>query len=139
MQKNRYRKFVMLAVIAAMLMQIIGGALYVGAEGEESVGNVTNNLTDLNIKVLQDDNEILEGGTITSAKPIRVEISFGVPVEGDDPEPSAPVRKGDTVKFDLSSAFKLLSGDTIELKMGEVLVGHASFTTDPDTNMVTEV
>jgi hypothetical protein len=45
--------------------------------------------------------------------------------------------KGDTVKFVLSSAFTLLSGDTIELKMGTLLVGHASFTTDPDTNMVT--
>src|SRR5690554_8056490 len=44
MQKNRYRKFVMLAVIAAMLMQIIGGALYVGAEGDETGGKHLGNI-----------------------------------------------------------------------------------------------
>lgn len=93
-------------------------------------------LTDLMATITQDGVEIPEGGSITSTKPIRVEISFGIPVAGDDPTPSETVQKGDTVKFELSSAFTLLSGDTIELKMGEVTVGHASFTTDPDTNMV---
>lgn len=137
MKTKKYRKFIMFAVVVAMLMQIIGGALYVGAEGDETGRDVTNNLTDLNIKVLQDGTEIPEGGNITSTKPIRVEISFGVPVAGDDPTPSDPVQKGDTVTFDLSSAFKLLSGNTIELKMGTLLVGHATFTTDPITNMVT--
>ena len=97
----------------------------------------TSVLTDLTATVTQDGAAIPEGGTITSTKPIRVELSFGVPVEGDDPTPPAPVHKGDTVKFDLSSAFTLLSGDTIELKMGTLLVGHAAFTTDPDTKMVT--
>lgn len=94
-------------------------------------------LTDLTATVTQDGATIPEGGSITSTKPIRVEISFGVPVEGDDPTPANPVQKGDTVTFDLSSAFTLLSGDTIELKMGTLLVGHATFTTEPITNMVT--
>lgn len=94
-------------------------------------------LIDLKATITQDGVEIPDGGTITSTKPIRVEISFGVPVIGDDPTPSNPVQKGDTVKFDLSSAFTVLSGDTIELKMETLLVGHASFITDPDTKMVT--
>jgi len=94
-------------------------------------------LMDLTATVTQNGVPIPEGGTITSTEPIRVEISFGVPVEGDDPTPANPVHKGDTVTFDLSSAFTLLSGDTIELKMGTLPVGHAAFTTDPDTKMVT--
>jgi ribosomal protein L2 len=94
-------------------------------------------LTDLTATITQDGAAIPEGGSITSTKPIRVEISFGVPVSGDDPTPTDPVQKGDTVTFNLSSAFTLLSGDTIELKMGTLLVGHATFTTDPITNMVT--
>lgn len=94
-------------------------------------------LTDLTATITQDGSAILEGGSITSTKPIRVGISFGVPVSGDNPTPADPVQKGDTVTFDLSSAFTLLSGDTIELKMGTLLVGHATFTTDPITNMVT--
>lgn len=97
----------------------------------------TTALTDLKATVTQDGAAIPEGSTLTSSKNIRVEISFGVPVEGDDPTPANPVQKGDTVKFDLSSAFTLLSGDTIELKKGSLLVAHATFTTDPHTNMVT--
>jgi len=96
-------------------------------------------LTDLKATITQDGVTIPEGGSITSTKPIRVEISFGVPVIGDDPTPSHPVQKGDTVRFELSDAFTVLSGDTIELKMGTLLVGHASFITDPDTNMVTAI
>lgn len=97
----------------------------------------TGVLTNLTATITQDGAAIPEGGSITSTKPIRVEISFDVPVEGDEPTPSAPVHKGDTVTFDLSNAFTLLSGNTIELKMGTLLVGHATFTTDPITNMVT--
>lgn len=94
-------------------------------------------LIDLKATITQGGVEIPEGGSITSTKQIRVEISFGVPVEGDDPTPPVTVKQGDTVSFELSSAFTVLSGDTIELKMGEVKVGTAYFTTDPDTNMVT--
>ena len=94
-------------------------------------------LTDLMVTITQDGVEIPEGGSITSTKPIRVEISFGIPVVGDDPTPANPVQQGDTVTFNLTSAFKLLSSDTIDLKMGTLLVAHATFTTDPITKMVT--
>jgi uncharacterized repeat protein (TIGR01451 family) len=97
----------------------------------------TSVITNFTATVKQDGNPIDEGGTITSAKPIRVDIAFGVPVEGDDPTPAVSVHRGDTVKFNLSSAFKVLSGGPIELKMGALPVGHATFTTDPDTKMVT--
>lgn len=98
-------------------------------------------LTDLMVRITQDGVEIPEGGSITSTKPICVEISFRVPVEGDEDEltPLGTVKKGDTVRFELSDAFTLLSGDTIELKMGDVKVGTASFITDPDTKMVTAI
>jgi uncharacterized repeat protein (TIGR01451 family) len=96
----------------------------------------TTVLTNFMATVKQDGNPIDEGGTLTSTKPIRVDVSFGVPVEGDDPTPTAPVRKGDMVKFDLSTAFEVTTGSSIELKMGSLLVGHATITTDPDTMMV---
>lgn len=93
-------------------------------------------LTNITAKVTQDGSTIPEGGTVTSTKPIRVDISFGVPVRGDDPTPTTPVQKGDMVTIDLSSAFTVVSSVPIELKMGSILVGHAIFSTDPDTKMV---
>jgi pilin isopeptide linkage protein/uncharacterized repeat protein (TIGR01451 family) len=94
-------------------------------------------LTNLSATVTQDGVSIPDDGTITSTMPIRVEISFGVPVEGDDPTPSTPVQQGDTVTFELSDAFTVPTGASIELKMGTLLVGHATFATDPVTSMVT--
>lgn len=96
----------------------------------------TSVLTDFAAEVTQDGTTIPEGNTITSTKPIHVDISFGVPVVGDDPAPTVPVRKGDTVKFELSNAFKLLSRDSMDLKMESLLVGHVTFVTDPNTKMV---
>lgn len=98
-------------------------------------------LSNLVATVTQNDIEIAENGTIDSTEPIRVEISFGIPVLGDfdDPVPvdAQYVRKGDTVTLQLSDAFTLLSSNTIELNMGAVKVGTASFATDPVTKMVT--
>ncbi len=98
-------------------------------------------LKDLVASVTQDGTTIIEGGTIDSTKPIRVQISFGIPVLGDFDEPvpvdAEYVRKGDTVTLQLSDAFTLLSSNSIELNMGTIKVGTASFATDPVTNMVT--
>jgi len=96
-----------------------------------------NVLKNLSATITQDGVTIPEDGTISSTTPIRVEISFGVPVEGDDPTPSTPVQQGDTVTFELSDAFTVLTGASIELKMGLLIVGHATFATDPVTDMVT--
>lgn len=119
---------------AMALLMLINVFLPLGAVYASELG--TSALTDFTAKIMQDGTEIGEGDTITSTKPIRVEISFGVPVEGDDPTPDNPVRQGDTVSFALSSAFTLVSSDTIELKMGSLLVGHATFATDSDTGEV---
>jgi len=98
-------------------------------------------LSNLVATVTQNDIEIAENGTIDSTEPIRVEISFGIPVLGDfdDPVPvdAQYVRKGDTVTIQLSDAFTLLSSNSIELSMGAIKVGTASFATDPVTKMVT--
>ena len=98
-------------------------------------------LSNLVATVTQNGIEIAENGTIDSTEPIRVEISFGIPVLGDfdDPVPvdAQYVRKGDTVTLQLSDAFTLLSSNSIELNMGSIKVGTASFATDPVTNMVT--
>ncbi|MBZ4665146.1 SpaA isopeptide-forming pilin-related protein [Mahella sp.] len=128
------RKRQLLMAWTMTLMMIINVFLpSIGAYAADIDASVLTNFT---ATITQDGATIPEGGTITSTKPIRVYISFGVPVEGDDPTPANPVQKGDTVTFDLSDAFKLLPGDTIELKMGTLVVGHAAFTTDPDTNIV---
>lgn len=103
---------------------------------EEEGEDITEDLGELLVVVKQNGNIIPESGTISSTDPITVDISFHLPVEGDDPTPPVTVKKNDTASFDLSDAFKLLSGTSIQLKDGDVLVGNVSFITDPDTNMV---
>ncbi|WMI80005.1 DUF7601 domain-containing protein [Anaerotignum sp. MB30-C6] len=93
-------------------------------------------LTDFTSQVRQSGVEIQEGGTLKNDESISVEISFGVPVLGDEPEPANPVQKGDSISIELSESFKLISSHNIPLKMGDILVGHVNFTTDPSTQMV---
>lgn len=97
-------------------------------------------LKDIVAIVSQDGVVISEGGTIDTSKKIKVQISFGVPVKGDFDEPIPSdtqfIEKGDSVTLQLSNAFTLLSSNIIELNMGTIKVGTASFATDPVTNMV---
>jgi Predicted outer membrane protein len=106
--------------------------------GNVRAGNLDQSvLASLEAVIRQDGAVIPEGGTLASTKPVEVEISFGVPVEGDDPTPANPVRKGDTVTFELSDAFRLVSGNTIVLRQDSILVGHVHLSTDPSSGMVT--
>jgi len=109
----------------------------VSMEGTTGSADVTAYLTDVESLVTQENVEIPENGTLSNTKPIKVKISFGVPVVGDDPTPANPVHKGDTASFALSNAFQLTTTSSIVLKKGEVIVGHVSFSTDPVTKMVT--
>lgn len=88
--------------------------------------------------VSQGGNLVEEGGTLESGEPIYLEVSFGVPVEGDYPTPADPVRKGDHAIINLSNAFSLdesFSGIPLVTGGGD-LVGHATIERDPETGMV---
>lgn len=130
MIKNKRRPLMSWMMTLVMLLNVL---FPLSTAYAASVGN---NLTDFTAKISQNGTEIAEGGTLASGEPITVGISFGVPVLGDDPTPANPVRKGDTATFELSSAFKVISSDSIALKFGSVTVGHVSFSTDSGTNMV---
>ena len=96
----------------------------------------TSILTDVLTKVSQNGAEISSTGTLTSEDPISVEISFGVPVKGDDPTPADFVEQGDTASFALSTSFDVISTDSIPLNMGDIVVGHVKFETDSVTHML---
>lgn len=132
MIKSKRRLLTSWAMALAMLLNVVFPCSIAYAASVEST------LTNLTAAISQNGTEISEGGTLTSSDPISVEISFGVPVEGDrDSTTENSVHKGDTATFELSSAFKIISGGTtIPLMFGTVLVGHVSFSTDPVTNMV---
>jgi hypothetical protein len=70
---------------------------------------------------------------------VDVVIKFRVPVKGDvvPMEPENPVQHGDTVTFELTDQFHLISGTVMELRMGPILIGHVTLGTDPVSKMVT--
>ena len=136
--KDSIRKvFLKLFVIIAISMSIITPVDLIKADDPPSGVDKTNVLTNVEISISQNGIDISEGGTIYSQEPIRVEVSFNVPVFGDNPEPDVYVNKGDTAYFELSDAFSLISGSTIELKTGSIVVAHVSFNTNLSTGMVT--
>ena len=106
MQINRYRRFIMLAVIAALLMQIIGGALYVGAEGEESVGKDLGNIfTAVSLSVKQNGETEFE----PVSDPARIDIDNNTQV---------------SLNFDweLPDELQLAAGDYAEIALPDMFV-----------------
>ncbi len=134
MKKKNRRLLLNLAMVLMMLVNLFPlGLVHAGGTGTDK----TSVLTDIVTAVSQGGAAIAPGGTLTSTEPITVEISFGVPVEGDEPTPANPVRKGDTATFQLSNAFSLASGYVIDLKASDgTPVGHVAIEKDPATEMV---
>jgi hypothetical protein len=96
-------------------------------------------LWELETVIMQEGAAIPEGGILDGTKPVEVVVSFRVPVAADvDPvEPENPIQHGDTVTFELTDQFRLLSGASKNLQMGPIPVGHVELDTDPDTGLVT--
>ncbi len=80
----------------------------------EEGADVSELLTNPAVIVSQGGEPIEAGGTLDSTAPITVELSFGIPVEGDHPTPDQPVRKGDHAMIELSDAFSLENSYTGE-------------------------
>lgn len=133
--KKQFKKIWSLTLTGVLLLSSVSFNPVYAKDWEPTI------LKDLIATVSQDGTPITVGGTIDSTKTISVEISFGVPVRGDFDEPIPEdvifVEKGDTVSFELSDAFTLLSSSAIDLNMGTTKVGTASFSTDPTSKMVT--
>ncbi|MFB0957738.1 MAG: hypothetical protein QMB61_01835, partial [Clostridiaceae bacterium] len=121
---RRTRRFLSLSLIVAFLMGLLITPGTAQAASEEAL------LTDLNAVVRQNGDLVPQGGELSADQPVRVDVSFQIPVAGDDPVPSNPVVQGDTARIELSDSFRLLAEETIPLKMGDILVGHARIDTD---------
>ncbi len=74
---------------------------------------VSDKLENLKLTVLQNGIPVPENGTIDVTKPIKINLQFGFPVEGDGK--SDPVQKGDWAQVKLGKELNLKEGDTIEL------------------------
>ena len=86
MKKQRLRLLLpILLLLAALILPASGLAGEVGS-------NVTALLSGLSSSVTQNGVPVT-GGTLTD-DPVKVRFSFGVPVEGDEPVPPDPIRKG---------------------------------------------
>ncbi|WP_018752959.1 DUF7601 domain-containing protein [Paenibacillus sanguinis] len=94
-------------------------------------------LTNLSASITQNGKEITVNEKISHTDPISVSISFGVPVEGDEPTPANPIKKGDTASFRLSKGFKVVAGTSIPLTFGGLPVAHVELVSDSATQEVT--
>ena len=117
-------------VLMMLLNLFVPGAVYAADINTSILTSITKTITQNNVT-------ILSGGAIDSTKPIRVDISFGVPVLGDEGATiETAVTKGAVVVFEISDAFTLTSSSDIELKMGTIKVGTATFSTTSPGGMV---
>lgn len=88
--------------------------------------DVTSILTNLLVNVTQGGLTISEGGEFSS-DPIAVEISFGVPVEGDLPVPTEVVKKGDYALFTIEGFSITGDSSTIDLISNGIKLGTLEF------------
>ncbi|NLA70200.1 MAG: hypothetical protein GX852_04055, partial [Clostridiales bacterium] len=106
MKTKKYRKFIMFAVVVAMLMQIVGGALYVEAEGDESGGKDLGKIfTAVRFSVKQDGDA--EFTTLTDPARFRIDDKTQVKLDFD---------------WNLPNELQLEAGDYAEIALPEMFV-----------------
>lgn len=93
------------------------------ADGAE----VKNILTNIKATVLQNNEEIVAGGTLDSNKPIKIIYSFDLPVQNDYPEPSEFVKSGDIATFVLPDKLELINTASQSLMFQGEVVGDVTF------------
>lgn len=134
--KSRIIRKILAVCLSAALMFQVGGAAFVFALDDIHAApkEVINILTDVKFTVSQASHDIAEGGTLNPIDPIRVYVSFGVPVDGDlDADPDA-INAGDTTTFILAAGLIGTCNDKPLLHNGQE-VGTMTITYNPDTEM----
>ncbi len=130
MVRRKRRLLVGWPIVLVLLLTILMFGVARADDPPRDPQDVTSWLTNVTLTVSQNGGSISPGGTISSTDPILVNVSFWVPVEGDEPTPANPVKKGDWAEFQLSNAFALTSGTTIPLNTaGGIRVGTVTFST----------
>ncbi|MBO9596297.1 MAG: hypothetical protein J7559_00515, partial [Cohnella sp.] len=112
------------------LALLVSAVTPIGRINVSAASDKTSALTDLKAVVKQNGVEIDPlTGTIDSTKPISVEVSFGVPVAGDENPPPTVVEWNDTASFELSQGFAVLTATSLPLNFSGKNVGTASLNT----------
>lgn len=132
MKKRKRQLYMSVAIVLTMLSNMLAPLNAVFA-AEVPISN----LPELKAVVSQKGLPVSEGGTLNSKEPVSVEISFKVPVEGDEPAIGNPVKHGDTAIIPISKAFRVPATSSMNLQTvnGELL-GHVEFKTNAVTGMV---
>jgi uncharacterized surface anchored protein len=133
MLKSKKRLITSWIMALAMVLNVFSSYSTVHAAGVE------DRLTNLDAKISQGEKTIGDGGTLSSTENVNVEISFGVPVEGDDPTPDNPIKLGDTAVFELGDDFGLVSTGKMELNSGENLVGYVTLSQNPGEPVIATI
>lgn len=137
MKNITWRQLFSWITIMAMILSLFPSGLVEIAHAQNGGTDRSDDLIGPQSAVKQGGVPIEEGGELSSTEPIVVELTFGVPVKGDEPTPDNPVQWGDYAIFNLSSAFSLESSYDIDLEAPDgTLVGHVSIERDPVTKMV---
>ncbi|NLO26665.1 MAG: hypothetical protein GX113_00560 [Actinobacteria bacterium] len=127
---KRKRWLLVVSPIVLVLLLTVFAFSVARAEYPPTGDDVRGYLTGLEFTVIQDGSTIDPGGDVDSEKPISVKVSFNVPVAGDDPTPTDPVKHGDYAGFELSDAFALVGNTEIPLDFGDITVGTVYFRTE---------
>ena len=115
MYKKIYKKSTQQFISWLLVFVMSLGIGFLPVYAVEAAGNdVTGLLQDVNATVMQDGQEIPEGGTLDSAKPVEVEVSFRIPVVGDGGD-GPFISKGDFAFIELAKGFSVLTGPGEEL------------------------
>ena len=119
MKRSKKQIWTSWALVLTMLLAVFLPTRVADAVDRTSV------LTEFTETLKQDGRTLADSDKIDSEKELSVEISFRVPVQGDEPEPANPVNHLDTARFEVSDKFTLLSGTGSKvLKFGDITVAH---------------
>lgn len=127
MIKNKRRMLTSWAITLVMALNAFlpFNTAWTRADSAEQGKDVTDILTSLNATVTQNGKEIT-GNTLPSKDNISIQVSFGVPVEGDwykshptgeAPDPQAIVQSGDRADIALGTGFTLSEVDNLPISL----------------------
>lgn len=127
------------ACILSMLLIFPGSVFIAGPDfaSAEPSADGPSALEGIFSVVSQEGTVVEEGSTINASQPFELNLGFRVPVIGDDPEPSNPVKQGDTARIDIGKTLIPISTDSIEFRTSQgILVGHMNLKTDSVTGIL---
>ncbi|HIT89244.1 MAG TPA: hypothetical protein IAC41_02330, partial [Candidatus Merdenecus merdavium] len=133
-KRKKWRVFTSCIMAILMLFSVLPVNITYADDGGADRTSVVKDVTAM---ISQNETAIIEGGTVSATETVSADISFVVPLGGEESSQEVSIKKGDKAAFHVAKGFDLTNKSAKLTTADGLVMGHVELAKDKTTGEIT--